>query len=97
MNRILLRKNTGFGSCANDFALIHIYFSVWEQSPGDAVFWNVTTLSQGPPKVDFLRGLGVKEDDLGSIVVRSPRLLHTPISELERKVQWLASCEIADG
>eukprot|EP00966_Prymnesium_polylepis_P018344 422465-Prymnesium_polylepis.1 len=47
------------------------------------------------PKLGFLRGLGVASAELGPLVVRSPRLLHTPISELDRKVEWLARRGIA--
>ena len=47
------------------------------------------------PKVGFLRGLGVQEDELGKIVVSSPRLLQTPVAELDRKVQWLHMRRVA--
>ena len=41
------------------------------------------------PRVEALRELGVPDDLLGSLVVRTPRLLHSPIEAIRAKVRWL--------
>ena len=40
-------------------------------------------------RLDCLLDLGVPEEQLGPLVVRTPRLLHSPREELRAKTQWL--------
>jgi len=45
-------------------------------------------------RLDCLRDLGVPEEMRSSLVVRSPRLLHTPLSRLREKEGWLAEAGV---
>jgi len=49
------------------------------------------------PRVAWLCALGLTSEEVGTVVVRSPRVLHTPLSELERKLDWLRKSGVASG
>lgn len=49
------------------------------------------------PRVEWLASLGLTKEDCGLIVLRSPKLLHLPRSQLQSKLAWLERNHVATG
>ena len=48
------------------------------------------------PRVAFVRALGVDDTLLANLIVRSPRLLHSPEAALAARVDWLTDNKIVE-
>ena len=46
------------------------------------------------PRLACLRELGVPEEMLGALVVRTPRLLHSPLESIRAKARWLREASV---